>query len=79
MAKGEKIKNQKFEVGKRFQWALPEDTIRIKKSKNKSEAKKAWRKDFFSKKTSTDFGYIVKDPIPTLTRVAGTIYRLIRK
>jgi len=78
-SKGEEIVNLDYESGRRFQWVLPEDTIRIRSAKNKWDAMKDWGRDFFGKKTKSDFGYIFNDPIPTLIRMVGAFYKLIIK
>lgn len=68
-----------YPVGKRFQWVLPEDTLRIKFSKNKKEAYLKWRKDLFSNNIGKDVNYLFKDPFPTLIRIIATFYGMIFK
>lgn len=79
MIKKEEVVAQKYPMNKRFQWILPEDTLRIKTAENKKEAKKEWRKDFFNKEVGKDISYLFKDPIPTMIRVISTLISYIKK
>ena len=72
---GDDVKNHRYPIGKRFQWILPEDTIRIKTAKNKKLAKKEWRKDLFNPSIKKDIQYIFNDPFPTIIRIFSTIWR----
>lgn len=77
-AKGIKFAVPKYKEGVKFQWVLPEDTIRIKTSKNKVTATKEYLVSLFDFKTRKDLGYIFKDPIPTIIRIGGTIVDIFK-
>jgi predicted ATP-grasp superfamily ATP-dependent carboligase len=68
-----------YPVGKRFQWVLPEDTLRIKTSINKKNAKEEWLKDLLNKNVGKDISYIFKDPLPTIIRIIGTFFQYLFK
>jgi predicted ATP-grasp superfamily ATP-dependent carboligase len=74
-AKGEKFKKPRYHLGVKFQWVLPEDTLRIKTSKDKRSAKKEWRRDLSNKEIKKDISYIFNDPLPTIIRMLSTFWR----
>ncbi len=76
---GDKIHPKKYEVGKRFQWVLPEDTIRIKTSKNKKRARKEWVKDLLDPSVKKDIQYIFNDPLPAIIRIFSTLWKYYLK
>lgn len=67
-----------YKPGVKFQWVLPEDTLRIKTSKNKVKAIKEWSYSLMNPKIKKDINYLFKDPLPTLIRIGGTIKQLIK-
>lgn len=77
-AKGIEFPEPKYVPGKKFQWVLPEDTLRIKTSKNKMKAIKEWFFCLFNPKIKKDISYVFQDPLPTLIRIGGTIKQLIK-
>jgi predicted ATP-grasp superfamily ATP-dependent carboligase len=77
LSKGKQIKNRKYDIGKRFRWVLPEDTLRIKTSKKKTRAFMEWVGDFFDGNVKSDVGYLFKDPLPVFIRMGGTVYSLL--
>lgn len=78
--KENKITKKKYKVNRKFQWVLPEDTLRIKTSKNKRVAFQNWTKDLFDKRVGKDIQYIFNDPIPTFIRIISTTWSyLFRK
>ncbi|NCN86436.1 hypothetical protein GW932_01260 [archaeon] len=79
LIKGKKIKNKKYPLGKKFQWILPEDTLRIKTSKKKSLAKKEWKRDLLDRSIGKDIQYLFNDPLPTLIRIFSTIWKYFFK
>ncbi len=68
----------KYKTGVRFQWILPEDTLRIKTSPKKLGAIKEYLTDLFSFKVKKDIGYIFIDPLPTLLRIGATFIKLFK-
>ncbi|MEM3393869.1 MAG: ATP-grasp domain-containing protein, partial [Candidatus Methanomethylicia archaeon] len=70
-------KINKYKVGKKFQWLLPEDTITIKTAKNKIKAIKDYLSDLFNPNVEKDLGYIFIDPIPTIIRLIWTFIKLL--
>lgn len=79
LTREEEIRKEKYSVGKRFQWMLPEDILRIKTSKNKKSARRDLKKDFLNKRVGKDISYIFKDPLPTLIRLAATVVQYLLK
>ena len=77
MAHKKKVISKKYAKGVRFQWVLPEDTLRIKTSKNKKKAIEEWKKDFFDRSVKKDTQYIFNDPLPTILRILSTMWRYL--
>lgn len=77
-AKNINFKAPKYAVGVRFQWVLPEDTLRIKSAPDKAEALKEYLRDMVDSKVNKDICYLFSDPLPTLLRIGGTIIKFFK-
>jgi len=72
------FKMPEYEKELRFQWVLPEDTLRIKTCLNRRQALKDYLGDLFNPAVKKDIGYIFIDPLPTIIRLGGTIVKLFK-
>jgi len=76
-ATNKKYKKPKYKKGVKFQWILPEDTLRLKTADKKWTEIKKYFKNIFNKKIKKDIGYLFRDPIPTIIKVGGTGFKVI--
>jgi len=78
-ALGKKFKKPEYTKGIKFQWVLPEDTLRLKTTSKKLKETWIYIKDLFNPKIKKDVNYLFIDPLPTIVRIMSTIYKVIFK
>lgn len=76
IAIGERVKPiTRYEVGKKFQWLLPEELLHIRTSKNKLKAAREVLMTVLDNEVDSDLDF--DDPIPTLIRMGWSFFRVL--
>jgi len=78
-ALGKKFKKPDYKKDIKFQWILPEDTLRLKTTSRKLKETWIYIKDLFNPKIKKDINYLFIDPLPTIIRIASTTYKMLFK